>query len=194
MGEVEKYLVGKGSRLFLVALAFFILGGPVYQQEVPTDFEMVKRILVVASAAWTDTELEVMKGQELYFTAGGTVSLQKDNPVASCGPEGLSLKTMQQPLPEQSLGALIGKIREKVEVTEDKQTGEKTQREFGTVFFIGKENRVSLPSTGRLLLGINENVSGDNDGGFDVKIYMQKSSPEWKTFLRTGNAKSWVSF
>lgn len=183
MGEYEKYRLWRAFYRCLAALALLLFAGPVYQQEAPSDFEMVKRILVVASTAWTDTELEVRQAQELYFTAAGTISLQKDNPVASCGPEGLNLKTMQQPLPDQSLGALIGKIREKVETSEDKQTGEKTQREFGTVFFIGKENKVSLPSTGRLLLGINENVSGDNDGGFDVKIYVRKSSPSSESFL-----------
>jgi hypothetical protein len=142
--------------------------------QVPPDFEVVKKIVVPGNAAWTDTGLDVKKGQEFYFEATGTVSLQNDNPVASCGPEGLNLQTMQQPLPDQNLGTLIGKIREKVEVTEDKETGEKNQREIGELFFIGRENKVSLPSDGRLMLGVNENVVGDNDGGFTVNIYAKK--------------------
>jgi hypothetical protein len=165
-----------GFFVLLIALAL----GPIfahffYQQEAPPDFELVKKILVVGSTAWTDTGLDVQKGQEYYFRATGTVSLQKDNPVASCGPEGINLRTMQQPLPDHNLGALIGKVREKVEVSEDKQTGEKTSREIGEVFFIGKENGILWPSAGRLLLGVNENVSGDNDGGFEVRIYARKS-------------------
>jgi len=144
------------------------------RQEAPPDFELVKTILVVASTAWTDTALDVKKGQEYYFEATGTASLQRDNPVAACGPEGLNLRTMQQPLPDQNLGALLCKIREKTEVSEDKQTGEKTSRDFGEILFIGKSNRVILFSSGRLMLGLNENVTGDNDGGFEVKIYSRR--------------------
>ena len=66
---------------------------------------------------------------------------------------------MQQPLPDRTSGALIGKVREKVEVIEDKQTGEKTSRDIGEVFFIGKENRLRSWPPGRLLLGVNENVT-----------------------------------
>ncbi len=173
LSEREKAV---GFFVLLVALALWpIFVHSCSQEEVPPGFELVKKILVIGSTAWTDTELDVQKGQEYYFRAAGTVSLQKDNPVASCGPEGLSLRTMQQPLPDHNLGALIGKVRERVEVSEDKQTGEKTSREIGEVFFIGKENRILCASAGRLLLGVNENASGDNDGGFEVKIYARKS-------------------
>ncbi len=170
-----------------VALTVMILGTTfAYLRSFPAvgpqaflqDFELVKKTLVIGSTAWTDTGIEVKRGQEYYFAATGSVSLQRDNPVAVCGPEGLNLRTMQQPLLDQNLGALVCKIREKVEVDEDKQTGEKTSRDIGEVFFIGKENRLILPKDGRLLLGVNENVSGDNDGGFEVKIYLRKFRPQ----------------
>jgi len=151
---------------------------PSLPQEFLRDFELVKKVLVVGSTPWTDTGIAVKKGQEYYFEATGSVSLQRDNPVSVCGPEGLNLRTMQQPLHDQNLGALICKVREKVEVSEDKQTGEKMSRDFGEVFFIGKENRLLLPKEGRLLLGVNENVAGDNDGGFEVKIYLRKFRPQ----------------
>ena len=151
---------------------------PSHPQEFLQDFELVKKILVVGSTPWTDTGIDVKKGQEFYFEAEGMVSLQRDNPVSACGPEGLNLRTMQQPLHDQNLGALICKVREKVEVSEDKQTGEKMSRDIGEVFFIGKENRLLLPKEGRLLLGVNENVAGDNDGGFEVKIYLRKFRPQ----------------
>jgi hypothetical protein len=147
-------------------------------QEFLQDFELIKKVLVVGSTPWTDTGVDVKRGQEFYFEAEGMVSLQRDNPISVCGPEGLNLRTMQQPLHDQNLGALICRVREKVEVSEDKQTGEKTNRDVGEVFFIGKENRLLLPKEGRLLLGVNENVSGDNDGGFEVKIYIRKFRPQ----------------
>ena len=167
------------SRMFvlLFSAALALPGVPAQTQNALQDFELIKKTLVVGSTAWTDTGLDVKTGQEYYFEATGTVSLQRDNPVAVCGPEGLNLRTMQQPLHDQNLGALVCKIREKVEVSEDKQTGERTARDIGAVFFIGKENKLIYPKDGRLLLGVNENVSADNDGGFEVKIYLRKFRP-----------------
>jgi hypothetical protein len=138
------------------------------------DYELVKKITVPGNLAWTDTALEVLKGQEFYFTAAGKISLQKDNPVAGCGPEGVNLKTQQQSLSDQNIGALIGKVLEKVEVATDKQTGEKSKRDIGQLFYIGKENKILMPADGRLMLGINELVVGDNDGSFEVAIYRKK--------------------
>lgn len=169
----------KTKALAVISLGILAVSAdPSHPQDFLQDFELVKKILVVASTAWTDTEINVKTGQEFYFQATGSVSLQRDNPVAVCGPEGLNLRTMQQPLHDQNLGALVCKIREKVEVSEDKQTGEKVSRDIGDVFFIGQENRLILPKDGRLMLGVNENVSGDNDGGFEVKIYLRKLKPK----------------
>jgi hypothetical protein len=145
-----------------------------FQENQLQDYELVKKITVPGNLAWTDTALEVLKGQEFYFAAAGKISLQKDNPVAGCGPEGLNLKTQQQPIPDQNIGALLGKVLEKVEVATDKQTGEKSKRDIGQVFYIGKENKVLLPADGRLILGINELVVGDNDGSYEVAIYRKK--------------------
>jgi len=148
------------------------------RQEVPADFVLVGKVQVAGAAAWTDSGLNVQKGQEYYFQAEGSVSLQKDNPIASCGPEGLALRTLQQPLPDQNLGALICKVREKVEVVEDKRSGERTGRDIGEMFFIGKENRIVFPAAGRLLFRVNENVTDDNDGAFEVKIYLKRETKQ----------------
>jgi len=160
--------------LLAVWVSGFFPGTAQCAQDAPPDFILVKNILVAGNAAATDTELDVQKDEVYFFSAGGTVSLQKDNPVASCGPEGLGLRTMQQPLPDQNLGALIGKVRERIDIGEDEQTGEKTQRDVGRFFFIGKSGTVAMPLTGRLLLAVNENVTGDNDGGFAVKIFRKR--------------------
>ena len=158
--------------VFLAALNLWAHGA--FRQDTIQDYELVKKIVVAGNQAWTDTGLDVRRGQEFFFLATGTITLQKDNPVAGCGPDGLNLKTQQQPVPDQNLGALVGKILEKVEVATDKQTGEKTQKEIGQAFFIGKEMRLALSVDGHLLLGINELVIGDNDGSFEVTIYRKK--------------------
>jgi hypothetical protein len=142
-------------------------------QDVPAGFELIKTIQVAANVAWTDSGIDVKAGQEIYFEATGAALLQRDNPVANCGPEGLNLKTMQQPIPEQNLGALIGLVREKIEIVEDQQTKEKASRDIGEVFFIGAKNQRVFSAAGRLLLGLNENVPGDNDGAYEVKIYLK---------------------
>jgi hypothetical protein len=165
--------------LSAVPAAFLVLAAAAGQESTrlapPEGFESFALITVKAGPAWTDTGLEASAGQELWFDASGTVSLQKDNPVASCGPEGMSYRTRQQPLPDRNLGCLVGKSRQKVEVLEDKDTKEKTIREFGEVFYIGKGGTVTVPVAGRLLLGVNENVTGDNEGAFEVRIFRRKA-------------------
>jgi hypothetical protein len=132
-------------------------------------------VSVPGNVGWTDAGIDVRGGEEFFFEAEGAVSLQKDNPVASCGPEGLKLQTMQQPLTDRNLGCLLGRVRVKVDVFEDKETGEKTERDYGEVFYIGLAALALMPADGRLMFGANENVTGDNDGAFAVYIYRRKS-------------------
>jgi len=141
----------------------------------PEGFEFVKTVEVAGNVAWTDSGLDVKAGEEFYFEASGTVILQKDNPVAECGPDGLRLRTMQQPVPERNLGGLVGRVVVKVEVVEDKETKEKSSRDYGEVFFIGSAALAAMPADGRLTFGANENVVGDNDGVFTVVVFRRKA-------------------
>lgn len=127
-------------------------------------------VSVPGKEAWTDTGLEVWVGQEISFQATGRITLQVGNPDADCGPAGYNLQTVQQPLPEENLGALIGKVVISVTVTVDEETGEEKKEEVARVFFIGAEKSLEMPAAGRLFLGINENVVGDNAGEFQVRI------------------------
>jgi hypothetical protein len=155
-----------------LAAAAAALAGAV--QEGPPGFDFVKKVPVAAGTPWSDTRIDVKQGEEFFFQAAGTVSLQKDNPVAGCGPEGMNLRTMRQPLPERNLGALIGRVLEKVEVVEDKQTKDKITREYGEVFYIGPEGWLTAMAAGRLQLGVNDNLTTDNDGIFEVRIFKKK--------------------
>jgi hypothetical protein len=125
---------------------------------------------VPGNSAWTDTGLDVDQGAEITFEAEGTISLQTGNPQAECGPEGLDLRTVQQPLPEQNLGALIAKVVIAVTVTKDEKTGVERTSETAEIFYVGRGNRLAMPAKGRLFLGINDRVSGDNAGEFKVTI------------------------
>ena len=117
-----------------------------------------------------DTGLDVEAGQEILFKAAGKISLQRGNPEAECGPEGYDLQTVRQPISEVNLGALIGKVVILAAVAVDEKTGEEKKEEVAKLFFVGSGNRVEMPAKGRLYLGINENVVGDNAGEFKVTV------------------------
>jgi hypothetical protein len=132
------------------------------------------RAVVPSNQEWMDTGYRVLEGQEIQFQASGVISLQKGNPIAfPCTPDGLSLKTVQQPIREENLGALVAKIVQLVAVEVDEKTGEETRFEEEKFFYIGSRNRVSMPLSGRLYLGVNELVVVDNEGVFEVVFFLR---------------------
>ena len=129
-----------------------------------------RTVVVPGNAAWTDTGIEVFQGQELDFAAEGRISLQKGNPQADCGPDGYDLQTIQQPLVGRNLGALIGKVVIGITVIKDVKTGQEKTEEAAELFYVGSAGRIAMPARGRLFLGINESVIGDNAGEFKVTV------------------------
>lgn len=148
----------------------------VFAKEQEEDFDLewkeVSRINVLGNVDWTDTGLEVKEDQEVYFRAQRQISLQRGNPMAWCGPDGMDRKTMQQPISDKNIGALIGKVVWLISIEVDEETGEQIRHEIIEKFYIGSANKVRMPISGRLFLGINENVVGDNSGEFEVIIYL----------------------
>jgi hypothetical protein len=138
------------------------------------NLELVKQIAVQGNAGWVDTGLDAAQGDEFYLTASGEISLQRENPSAGCGPAGLDLMTTQQPILNQNLGALIGKVAQLIAVRHDEDSGEEIRDEIVEYFFIGAGRSVTMPIKGRLYLGVNENVVKDNGGEFTVLIYRRK--------------------
>jgi hypothetical protein len=128
-------------------------------------------ISVMSNVDWTDTGLGIVEGQEIIFRAVGQISLQKGNPVTYCGPDGYNYQSLQQPLHDQNIGALIGKVYFLISLEVDEETGEEIRDEREEIFYIGSANRITMPMDGRLYLGINENLAVDNDGVFNVLIY-----------------------
>jgi hypothetical protein len=128
-------------------------------------------ISVMSQVDWTDTGLDVVEGQELIFRAVGQISLQKGNPVTYCGPDGYNYQSLQQPLHDQNIGALIGKVYFLISLEIDEETGEEVREDREEIFYIGSSSRVIMPMDGRLYLGINENLVVDNDGAFHVLVY-----------------------
>jgi hypothetical protein len=132
--------------------------------------ERVYRITVPSNMQWTDSGYDVEGDQILSFSASGGISLQVGNPMAYCGPDGYDLKTVQQPIQNKNIGALIGKVVLLISIEVDEETGEETRNEMVEIFHIGSNRIISMPISGRLYLGVNENVAGDNSGQFTIDI------------------------
>jgi hypothetical protein len=159
-----------------VVLACFVVLGAAAGTAAPPGsqeaaMELVKKVTLPANPGWADTGLDVSAGDEFHIVGSGEITLQRNNPSAQCGPAGLDLMTVQQPIPSQNIGALIGKVAQLISVRKDEDTGEEIRDEIVRYFFIGAENDVTMPITGRLYVGINENILKDNGGEFMVEIY-----------------------
>ena len=159
--------------IFLFLHSLFLAAKGQDEKNKNPEREEVRRIKVQANISWTDTGLEVTEGQEISFKATGGISLQKGNPMAYCDPDGYNLRTVQQPLSDKNMGALIGKVVFLVSVEIDEETGEEIRNEIVKEFYLGSENRIKMPISGRLFLGINEDVVGDNAGEFQVEIHLK---------------------
>lgn len=143
---------------------------PVQDITVPVLPLLEKTVAVPAAAGWVDTGIDVEPGQELRFTASGRIDLQKGNPEASCGPEGIDLITVEQPVPNGNLGALVGKVAQLVARRIDEDSGMEIRDEIFILFLIGPESALTVPFKGRLYLGVNENVLRDNGGEYSVVV------------------------
>ncbi len=131
----------------------------------------VKTVVVPADQDWTDTGLDVRRDDEFTFKGKGEITLQMGNPGAACGPEGMDILSSQQPIPDKNTGALIGKVVQLIGIRKDEKTGEEVRDEIVEMFYIGREGRISMPTSGRLYIGINENVVKDNGGEFKVDVF-----------------------
>jgi hypothetical protein len=165
-----------GRKVFLAAgimatgLAAALGGFPSTLGTQQIDIQLFKSIMVPGEAGWVDSGLDVGAGEELFIRASGEISLQRGNPAATCGPGGLDMLTVDQPVPNENLGALIGKVAQFVASRVDEDSGGEIRDEIFVLFVIGSERTVSIPIKGRLYLGVNEKVVKDNGGAFVVVV------------------------
>ena len=112
-----------------------------------------RRVTVVSNQQWTDTGIDVRGGQEIYFTSSGQVRWgpsRRDG----VGGERNSPENRNRPIPNRPGAALIGKVGDREEF-----------------FFIGEDSGpFRARSSGRLFLGINDDVLTDNSGSFTVDV------------------------
>jgi len=114
-----------------------------------------RAVTVRANEPWTDTGVDVRFGQEIYFEAAGEIRWGPGD--RRDGPDGErnSPFNPNRPMSNRAGGALIGRIGE----TND-------------YFFVGTTTEaIRVRASGRLFLGINDDVLTDNAGNFRVVIY-----------------------
>jgi hypothetical protein len=110
-------------------------------------------VTVASQQPWTPTGITVRRGDWVTFNTSGSVRIGGEgNPTA--GPDGVSPTTPAPgaPLANGSAGALIGRIGN------------------SAPFLIGSRNRMQMPASGQLFLGVNDGHLQDNDGSFQVQV------------------------
>jgi hypothetical protein len=111
-----------------------------------------KQIIVSADVAWNDSGIDVRAGQTIFFEAQGRVRWGRDRQDGPAG-ERNSPSNPNRPMGNRNAAALIGKIG-------------------NDLFFIGDETGpVRMRTSGRLHLGVNDDVLTDNSGNFRVVVY-----------------------
>ena len=113
-----------------------------------------RQIIVSGDVPWNDSGIDVRSGQTIYFEAQGQVRWGRDRRDGPAG-ERNSPANPNRPMGNRNAAALIGRIG----------TG-------NDMFFIGDETGpIRVRSTGRLYLGVNDDVLTDNSGNFRVVVY-----------------------
>jgi sorbitol-specific phosphotransferase system component IIA len=112
-----------------------------------------RTVVVPANVAWSNTGINVTRGQNLRFDATGEIRLSFNGDDVARPMGAVSGRLADKaPLPNVPAGALIGRINN------------------GPPFSIGT-NAVPIPENGRLLLGVNDDHVADNSGNFTVRIW-----------------------
>jgi hypothetical protein len=114
-------------------------------------------IAVNGNQPWTDTQINVKRGDRVSFSTTGQVRVATGNSAdAVAGPDGagnFQAPRTSYPYPGIAVGGLIAKVGN------DKP------------FAIGSITQpISMPADGRLYLGINDDGFGDNSGAFYVTV------------------------
>lgn len=128
----------------------------------PTPREVT--ITVAGNSRGTDTGIDVRAGDQITFTASGTiVAGQRAGSVSPEGGRSTGFGSIigTRPVPTAGVGALIGYIR-----TIDGQASQP--------FFVGSQLTLTAAVDGRLFLLINDDNYNDNSGSFTVRIRLNQ--------------------
>lgn len=107
-------------------------------------------VRVDGNLEWTDSGIDVRRGDRVSVTASGQVQFGPGNATTPAGARGGS---PNYPVPTAGAGGLIAKVGD------------------AAPFAVGAGNRtLTMPADGRLMFGINDDNVGDNSGSFSVTV------------------------
>jgi hypothetical protein len=110
-------------------------------------------IVVSGRQPWTSTGITVRRGEVWNFNTTGEIQLSADtNDIAAPAGSKSGRYAATAPLPRNFAGALIGRIG------------------TGAPFPIGNSGTITMPATGQLFLGVNDDGFDDNNGEFRVEL------------------------
>jgi hypothetical protein len=114
-----------------------------------------RSVVVPSNVQWTNTGINVSRGQAVRFEPSGEVRLSFNGDDIARPAGALSnRRSGTAPIPTIPAGALIGRIND------------------GQPFSIGDPNQAfRMPDDGRLFLGVNDDHVADNSGNYVVKIW-----------------------
>jgi len=113
----------------------------------------VRTVTVPTNEAWSNSGIDVRRGQVIHFRASGNVSLsQNQGDYGTPAGANDGRKAGNSPLPRMTGGMLIGRVGN------------------SRPFPIGAESDVTMPADGRLYFGVNDDYVGDNSGDFIVEV------------------------
>ena len=112
-----------------------------------------RAVVVEGARGWVDTGVDVRSGDSVTIKATGTVTLS-DNTADVAGPGGsrTGRRAPSAPLPNEPAGALIARVNN------------------GAPLLVGDKQMITVNSTGRLHLAVNDDYFNDNRGQFQVTV------------------------
>lgn len=136
----------------VLLLSFFPTSSKVLALPSKNQATTTTTIAIPATQAWTDTGMDISKGASISIIATGTIFIAGSDPGKSPDGDPTCTADSSYTAPGLACWALIGTIAN------------------GTPFLVGSTKGLVAHVSGRLFLGVNDNVFGDNDGEWSVTL------------------------
>jgi hypothetical protein len=156
-GQRQQFAIHDVSRVYLNPASARTVFNANGTAPVATSGQMpTTQVRVDATQAWTDTGITVNAGDRVVFNASGQISYGRSAGQTADPNGNPAEKRATYPDPTVPVGALLGKIGN------------------SAPFAIGMQTQaLTMPASGRLMLGVNDNELGDNSGFYTVTVTKQ---------------------